>query len=132
MIRLPLLVLLQLAIGVTGPLPTPTAPPGLAIELRTVANRTTFRLSELVPLEVVFRPTKDDTFSIEIADDWNRAPAADRFLIEPRQSVIDRNVWWVTGIPPSSRRGLRARRWADNEAKFGLESGQRADQPHRA
>jgi hypothetical protein len=66
MIPFPLLVVLQLAIGVVGPLPTPTAPPGLEVELRTVANRTTFRLSELVPLEVAFRATGDVMFSIEI------------------------------------------------------------------
>jgi hypothetical protein len=58
-------------------------------------------------LEVAFRATGDDPFSIEIADGWHRAPAADRFLIEPRQSVIDRNVWWLQGIACcDSRRGL--------------------------
>lgn len=98
MIPFSLMVALQFAIGVAGPLPTPTAPAGLEVELRTVANRTTFGLSELVPLEVAFRVAGDAAFSIEIADGWNSAPAADRFLIEPRQSVIDRNVWWRKGI----------------------------------
>jgi hypothetical protein len=97
MIRLSLAVLLQLAIGVAGPLPSPTAPPGLEVELRPVGSKTTFYLSETVPLEVVFTSAMASTYSIEIADGWNAAPAADRFLIEPRESVIDRNVWWLKG-----------------------------------
>lgn len=103
----PLLVVLQLARGVAGPMPPPTTPPGLEVELRTVAHKTTFRLSELIPLEVAFRVTGSHAFAIELADGWNGAPTTDRFLIEPRESVIDRNAWWLEGtICCDSRRSL--------------------------
>lgn len=108
MTRLALLLsLMQLAIGSVGPLPPPTAPAGLHVQLRTVANRTTFRLSEIVPLEVAFRSSGPSPYSIELADKWNAAPATDRFLVEPSESVIDRHVWWLEGIVCcNSRRAL--------------------------
>jgi len=91
MIRLSVFILVSLmqsATGVEGPLPKPTSPPGLEVVLRPANNKTTFHLSEIVPLEVVFRAAKPATYSIEIADHWSRAPAADRFLVEP--SLTDR------------------------------------------
>lgn len=96
MTRLPALLLLSLvqsAIGVEGPLPKPTSPPGLEVVLRTAESKTTFHLSEIVPLAVVFRAAKPATYSIEIADGWNRALAADRFLAEPSREVVDRRRW---------------------------------------
>lgn len=93
-----LLVTLQIALGAASPLPAPTAPPGVSVELRTVGNKTTFRLSEVVPLEVAFRVTGDVVYSIEIADGWHPAPNADRFIVEPGHNVINRNVWLLQGI----------------------------------
>lgn len=88
-------------------MPPPAVPPGLEVELRTVANKTTFRLSELIPLEVAFRVTGDQAFSIEIADGWHGAPTTDRFLIAPPETVISRNVWWLRGtVCCDSRRSL--------------------------
>ena len=93
-----LLAVLQSALGVEGPLPAPVAPPGLEVELRVAGERTTFRLSEPVPVEVSFRASKPSTYRIEIADGWNGAPTTDRFVVEPGQSVIDREVWWLPGF----------------------------------
>ncbi len=99
MIRLPLLLitLTQSAIGVVGPLPSPTAPAGLEVQLRTAGNKTTFQLSEVVPVEVVFRTSRASTYSIEIADGWNSAAATDRFHVEPGHSVINRHTWGRVG-----------------------------------
>lgn len=100
MIRLPfvlLLALTQSAVGIVGPLPPQTAAAGVEVQLRAAGNQTTFQLSELVPLEVAFRATRPSTYSIEIADGWNHAPATDRFLVEPTGAIIDRHVWWVHG-----------------------------------
>jgi hypothetical protein len=83
---------LQSAIGFVGPLPEPSVPSGLEVELRTVGGKTEFRLSEIVPMEIAFRATGKSSYSIETADGWNAAPAQDRFLVEPGQEVISRNV----------------------------------------
>jgi hypothetical protein len=88
---------LQSAIGFVGPLPDPSTPSGLEIELRTVGGKTEFRLSEIVPMEIAFRVTGTTPYSIETADGWNHAPAQDRFIAEPGQEVIGRNVWWMGG-----------------------------------
>ena len=72
-----LLALFQSALGVEGPLPAPVAPPGLEVELRAVGAKTTFSLSEPVPLEVSFRSSTPSTCRIEVADGWNGAPATD-------------------------------------------------------
>lgn len=90
-----LLAVLQSALGVEGPLPAPVAPPGLEVELRAVGSRTTFRLSEPVPVEVSFRSSTPSTYRIEIADGWSVAPTTDRFTVAPGRSVIDRQVWWL-------------------------------------
>ena len=88
---------LQAAIGFVGPLPEPSTPSGLEIELRTVGGKAEFRLSEIVPLEIAFRATGALAYSLETADGWNHAPAQDRFLVDPGQEVISRNVWWMAG-----------------------------------
>lgn len=91
------LLLLQSALGVDGPLPPPNTPKGLEVALRTRTGQTFFRLSELIPLEVAFRSSRPGAYRIEIADGWNEAPRTDRFTVAPGASVIDRNVWWLEG-----------------------------------
>jgi len=100
MIRAPLLLfisLVQSAFAAVGPLRAQSPPAGLEVQLRTAANKTTFQLFEIVPLEVTFRSSKPSTYSIELADGWNPAAAADRFLVEPGDDVIDRQAWTRPG-----------------------------------
>jgi hypothetical protein len=88
-----LLSLMQSAMAVSGPLPAPAAPPGLQVELRTASGKNTFRLSEIVPLEVALRSSTPSTYWIELADGWNWAPNADRFLVEPSTTILDRSPY---------------------------------------
>jgi hypothetical protein len=93
MIRIPVLFLLllaQSALGVPGQMQPPAAPPGLHVELRTAADRHTFHLSEIVPLEIVFQSSRPATYSLELADGWNSAPGQDRMLVQPGETVIRR------------------------------------------
>lgn len=83
--------------GLPGPLAPPGAQGGLSIEARLVSEQKTFRLSEVIPLEIVFRASRAATFSIELADGWNVAPEQDRFIVEPSAGVIDR-IWPYRGL----------------------------------